>query len=231
MIAPDVEPKTSAMEMYRAIVGIGALCALVIVGVFQVTAARIRENQERFLAAAIAEVLPAAQTTLRLAFDESDRLVLTTEQPALPLDLGVDENGRLVGAAIAASGMGYQDTIRVLYAYSFDQKAIVGMKVLETKETPGLGDKIETEPHFIANFEALDVSLDASGGTLRNPIVTVKQGEKTEAWQVDGITGATITSEAIGTILNESASIWIPVLEREVGSLQQQVEQQWPVKK
>jgi len=45
--------------------------------------------------------------------------------------------------------------------------------------------------------------------------VTVKQGEKTAAWHIDGITGATITSEAIGTILNDSANTWVPVLERD----------------
>ena len=64
MIAPVREKPTSPWEMYRAIVGIGAFCALVIVGVFQGTAARIRDNQEQFLAAAIAEVLPAAATTV-----------------------------------------------------------------------------------------------------------------------------------------------------------------------
>ena len=35
------------------------------------------------------------------------------------------------------------------------------------------------------------------------------------AWQIDGITGATITSEAIGTILNESANRWAPALVRD----------------
>jgi len=50
---------------------------------------------------------------------------------------------------------------------------------------------------------------------LLHPIVTVKQGEKTEAWQIDGITGATITAEAIGTILHDSANAWVPALERD----------------
>jgi electron transport complex protein RnfG len=118
--------------------------------------------------------------------------------------------------------MGYQDNIRVLYAYSFDEHAIVGMKVLDSKETPGLGDRVEVEPHFIANFDNLDVRLDDSGDALANPIVTVKQGEKTEPWQIDGITGATITSEAIGNLLNASASAWIPLLERDARSIKSQ---------
>ena len=64
MTEPVIEPRTSAMAMYRAIVGIGALCALVIVGVYQSTAARIRENQARFLAAAISDVLPVTANTI-----------------------------------------------------------------------------------------------------------------------------------------------------------------------
>ena len=47
----------------------------------------------------------------------------------------------------------------------------------------------------------------------------MKQGEKTEPWQIDGITGATITSEAIGNILNDSANAWVPMLERDAANI------------
>lgn len=217
MSAPQ-QVRTSAWEMYRAIVGIGAFCALVIVGVFQGTAARIADNQERFLAGAIAEVLPVTASTV--AVDLLDgRLSATDEPPALPVFLAFDADGELAGAVLTGQGMGYQDNIRVLYAYSFDAQAITGFKVLDSKETPGLGDRVEIEPHFIANFEALDAQLNVAGDALANPIVTVKQGEKTEPWQIDGITGATITSEAIGNILNDSADIWVPVLERDAANI------------
>jgi electron transport complex protein RnfG len=200
--------------MYRAIVGIGALCALLIVTVYQTTAARIAENQARFLALAISEVLPAAQSTVAVVLAEDGRLEEATDAPALPVFLGYDTNDELVGAVVTAQGMGYQDNIRVLYAYSFELDAIVGFKILESKETPGLGDRVETEAHFIANFEKLDATVTLDGKSLLHPIVTVKQGAKTEAWQIDGITGATITTEAIGEILNDSANAWVPVLER-----------------
>jgi electron transport complex protein RnfG len=108
----------------------------------------------------------------------------------------------------------------VLFSYSFDLEAIVGFKVLESKETPGLGDKVEIEPHFLANFEALDARLNEDGKSLANAIVTVKEGEKTEPWQLDGITGATITSDAIGGILNQGSSNWLPVLERDARAFQ-----------
>lgn len=219
MIAPVEQKQTSAWEMYRAIVGIGALCALVIVGVFQGTAARIQDNQERFLAGAMAEVLPATVSTVEVTINEDGKLAPGETAGPLRGFLSYDGQGELAGAVLTAEGMGYQDIVRILYSYSFEQDAIVGMKVLETKETPGLGDKIETEPHFVANFKALDASLTPDGGSLRNAIVTVKQGEKTEPWQLDGITGATITSDAIGNMLDESASRWVPVLERDAAAI------------
>lgn len=214
MNVPMEQPKTSTWSMYRSIVGIGALCALLIVAVFSLTETRIAENQARFLAQAVSEVLPAAQTTVPIMVTDDRRIVEGTDQSALPAFLGYDADAELVGAVVTAEGMGYQDNVRVLYSYSFEQDAIIGFMVLDSKETPGLGDKIESEPHFIANFEKLDATVAPDGESLLNPIVTVKQGEKTEPWQIDGITGATITSEAIGRLLNNSANDWIPALEK-----------------
>jgi electron transport complex protein RnfG len=217
---PLQQKKTTVWEMYRSIVGIGAFCALLIVSVYQGTAERIADNRARFLSSAIAEVLPVVRSTVEVSLDANGSLVAATETSDLPAYLGYGENGELAGAVITARGMGYADNITVLYSYSFDLKAIVGHKVLESKETPGLGDKVELEPHFLANFEALDARLNDDGTALANAIVTVKQGEKTEPWQLDGITGATITSEAIGVILNQGSSYWLPALERDAREIQ-----------
>jgi electron transport complex protein RnfG len=218
--APFEQKRTSVWEMYRSIVGIGAFCALLIVSVYLGTFDRIAENKARFLAGAIAEVLPAVRSTVEVTLDENGALIAATEPASLPAFLGYGEDGELVGAVITAQAMGYADNITVLYSYSFDLEAIVGFKVLETKETPGLGDKVETEPHFLANFDALDARLNDDGTALANAIVTVKQGEKTEPWQLDGITGATITSEAIGVILHQGSSYWLPALERDARDFQ-----------
>lgn len=199
--------------MYRSIMVIGALCALMIVTVFNATEATIARNRAEALAEAVNSVLPGASFTLPVTVTADGELLNADVLPSLPVFLGYDERNQLAGAAVTAMGMGYQDNIRVLYAYSFEQQAITGFKVLESKETPGLGDRVETEPHFIANFEALDAQLNASGDGLANAIVPVKQGEKVSPWEVDGITGATITSFAIGNILNDSAARWVPILE------------------
>lgn len=218
--APIEQKRTSVWEMYRSIVGIGAFCALLIVSVYQGTAQRIADNKARFLSGAIAQVLPAVRSTVEVSLDENEALIKATKPANLPAFLGYGEDGELVGAVITAQAMGYADNITVLYSYSFDLEAIVGFKVLETRETPGLGDKVEIEPHFLANFEALDARLNDDGTALANAIVTVKEGEKTEPWQLDGITGATITSEAIGVILNQGSSYWLPALERDARDFQ-----------
>ena len=218
--APVPQKKTTTWEMYRSIVGIGAFCALLIVTVYTATFDRIADNRARFLNSAIEQVLPAVRSTVEVALDANGELIAATEPGNLPVFLGYGEDGELVGAVITAQGMGYADNITVLYSYSFDLEAIVGHKVLESKETPGLGDKVELEPHFLANFEALDARLNEDGTALANAIVTVKEGEKTEPWQVDGITGATITSVAIGSILNQASGLWLPVLERDAREFQ-----------
>jgi electron transport complex protein RnfG len=81
-----------------------------------------------------------------------------------------------------------------------------------------LGDRIEKDPAFLENFRALDVSLTADGSALNHAVVTVKSGSKQNPWEVDGITGATISSRAIGTILDASTARWIPVLQQEKAS-------------
>jgi electron transport complex protein RnfG len=84
--------------------------------------------------------------------------------------------------------------------------------VLESKETPGLGDKIEKEEDFLANFNALDVQLNADLTQVENKVIPVKQGGKTQPWEVEGITGATISSRTIGNILGESTAIMVPLI-------------------
>jgi electron transport complex protein RnfG len=206
-------------------VGIGLGCALLIVTVYQATATRIADNEARALAEAVAAVLPGAQTLMPVTLTADDTLQVTADAAdPLPVFLGYDSSGRLIGAAVTAAGMGYQDTIRIIYAYAFDRQAIVGLRVLESKETPGLGDKIETDPVFQRNFANLDVTLSEDGSQLAHPIETVPAGEKVAPWQIDAITGATISSDAIGDMLNRSAGRWVPALARDARNLPLTVE-------
>jgi electron transport complex protein RnfG len=201
-------------KMLRAMVGIGVLCALFIVLTYEGTLPIIEKNRAEALEKAIFKVLPGIAKTEAYQLNQNGTFVPFDEQVSSDLVVysGFDEANKLVGIAIEASGQGYADIIRILYGYDPEQQQIIGFYVLESKETPGLGDKIEKDPKFLANFEALDVALTADFSTLKNAVVPVKSGEKQEAWEVDGITGATISSRAIGNIIGASTARWLPII-------------------
>lgn len=223
--APDQQSasRPDSLPMYRALVGVGMICALLIVSVFVLTLPVIARNEAEALQRAVFMVLPGAtaKTSFVLTDDASFRPAGEGDSPQQVVHAGYDTEGRLVGVAIPAQGMGYQDIIRILYGYDPHSQAIVGMQVLASKETPGLGDKIEKDPAFIANFVALDVRLSAAGQSLQHLIEAVKSGEKTAPWQIDGITGATISSKAIAGILRQSSQRWVPVIFRQRAVLAQ----------
>jgi electron transport complex protein RnfG len=208
--------------MYRAMVGVGVVCGLLIVGVFQATRPIIARNKAEALRSAIFHVLPDATTSTTFRLDESGGFTAAKAQSAGARQVyaGYDDDHELVGLAVEAQGMGYQDVIGLIYGYSFADEAIIGIQVLDSKETPGLGDKIETDPDFLANFERLDVSLAEDQSVLAHAIVPVRPGNKTDPWEVDGITGATISSEAIASILNGSAQYWVPRIQRNLEALE-----------
>ncbi len=213
---------TSAWQMYRAMVGVGLFCGLLIVTVFQATLPIIEQNKAEALQRAIFRVLPEATASSTFSYDESKgfELLEGRSDGQELLYAGYDDDGALVGLAIEAQGMGYQDVIALIYGYSFSDDAITGIQVLESKETPGLGDKIESDPDFLENFKRLDVSLGDHASKLANEIVPVKNGEKTHPWEIDGITGATISSVAIANILNGSAQHWVPRIESRLTDFQ-----------
>lgn len=210
------KPRTPAWPLYRALVGVGVVCGLLIVSAFVLTFPVIARNEAEALQQAVFQVLPGAvaKTTFALGADGRFRLAQAGDTAQQLVHAGYAADGALVGVAIEAQGMGYQDVIRLLYGYAPGRQAIVGMRVLASKETPGLGDKIEKDPNFIANFSALDVSLDAAGQGLAQPIEAVKQGTKTAPFQIDGITGATISSQAVAAILRQSSAQWVPLVYR-----------------
>ena len=212
----------STWHMYRAMVGVGVFCGLLIVTAFQVTQPIIERNKAEALQEAIFHVLPNTSTSRTYRLDKAGdfKLLEGKAHGEQLVYAGYDDQEELVGLAVEAQGMGYQDVIGLIYGYSFAEEAIIGIQVLESKETPGLGDKIETDPGFLENFEALDVSLRDDLSELANPVVPVKHGAKTHPWEVDGITGATISSVAIAKILNQSAQYWVPRIQSRLGDFQ-----------
>ena len=212
----------SSFAMVRTLGVVAMLSGLLVVSVFQATAGRIADNKLRALESAVFEVLSGEESWT--AFVLSDKGFVRVEEgesvPGRNVYAGYDASGRLVGVALEASARGYQDVIRILYGYTPDCECVTGMTVLESKETPGLGDRIAKDTWILANFDKLEVRLDESQSALAHPIETVKQGTKSEDWQIDGITGATISTKAIGKMMNASAQQQIPLVVKYLDQLE-----------
>jgi electron transport complex protein RnfG len=215
----EINTGSSDKKMLIAMGGIGIICALLIVLTYEGTASTIQKNKAEALEKAIFKVLPDITKTqaYQLNADNTFSLSSSVDTKLPKVYAGYDAADNLKGIAIQANGKGYGEVLNLLYGYDPMQQKIIGFNVLESKETPGIGDKIE-KGNFPDNFKAMDVSLNNDGSELKNEIITVKQGKKTQKWEIDGITGATVTSRAVGNILNNSAQEWIPKIYKNVNS-------------
>lgn len=206
----------SSYSLIRLMGAVSVICGLLIVGTHLGTLEPIRRNQETILRETVAQLLPGVSRQVTYGADAGGALrILSGSEASGPrLFAGYDANGKLLGIVLEASERGYADIIRAMYAYSPEKEAIVDFRVLEMKETPGLGDKINTDPGFLENFRALAASLNRAGTALEHPIAAVKHGTKKNPWEVDAISGATISSRAVGRMLNRGAQEMIPLIHR-----------------
>jgi Na+-translocating ferredoxin:NAD+ oxidoreductase subunit G len=191
------EPTVPAWRLWSTLAIAGALAGFAIVLVYQWANPKIVAHQAQVIRAAVQEVLkePDHVQTLYVVDDS-----LSPQAPAgvdtLQADrvfLGFDENNRPIGFAVLGAEPGFQAVIQLIFGYNPRTKAILGMSVLESQETPGLGDKITSDSAFINGF----------AGAL-GPIKGVKVGSETgDKHEVDMITGATISSTAVIRIIND----------------------------
>ena len=200
---------SSGFPMIRTLTVVSLLCGMLIVVTDVNTRVRIRHNQEVIMRESVAQLLPGIRKQIAYAIDPSGNLTVSSgvqgEGPRLFAGYGPD--GRFLGVVIETSDRGYADVISAMYAYDPNARTITGFKVVDMRETPGLGSRIGSDPEFTANFEA----LDASGG---HPITTVKHGTKKNPWEIDAISGATISSRAVGRMLQKSVQSVAPVIAR-----------------
>ena len=119
-----------------------------------------------------------------------------------------DVGGRTVYECVApgkesvgfvAGGMGFWDRIDVVVTLAPDLQKILNVQVLDQKETPGLGARIE-EAWFTDQFKGLSVAWEAPA---ESRILVGANPAPNAANEVDAITGATQTSMALMRFLND----------------------------
>lgn len=210
---PIQGPQGHSGAMLRVLTLISMLSGFAVVLIYQFTQPMIAENQRQAIERAIFDVIPAASSWQVWQLNESGLVRAgSANAEGVTLYAGYDAHGQLQGIAAEAAAQGYADTIRLLFGYDPRCQCITGIKILKSAETPGLGDKIFKDRAFIANFDALQASLNAAADGLENAIVTVKHGTKREPWQIDSISGATVSSKAVGKALNDGARFLLPRL-------------------
>jgi electron transport complex protein RnfG len=193
---PPLEVEASAFRLVGTLTVAGALAGLVIVLVFQWAEPLIEAYRARVLAEAVTEVLGGADRYKTVFLDEDGAYKSQPVADTATLDeriyVGYDDDGNPVGIAIPGDKAGFQDVIRLIFGYDPGTGEVLGMKVLESKETPGLGDKIEKDSTFVDQFVRVATLIQA-----------VKKGRESGAdEEVVMITGATISSQAVIDIIN-----------------------------
>ncbi len=213
-VAPAA-PQTPGFRMIRTLGAIAMLSGLLVVLVFQYTKPIIAENQRIAIEKAVFKVVPGASRRVDVMLGENGVAVPGEDSGAgEKVYAAFDDQGNLKGVALASGAQGYQDIVKLLYGYDPECACIRGIKILKMTETPGLGDKIAFDPAFLKNFEALDAGLNDAGDALAHKIVAVKAGKKQSAWEVDAISGATISSVAVAKALDRSMQRMAPLIQR-----------------
>ena len=198
--------KTPAWRLLLTLAIAGAAAGLLVVTVYRLTLPTIQMYAGLKADAAVREVLkaPVRWDTLYLV---KGALVATVPEGAEPRDLpkafvGFDQDGKRLGVAVTAEGPGFQELMSLMIGFDPATGALLGIKVLDEKETPGLGDKIENDRSFLAQFVARVAPVT---GTRTKPADGTSQ--------VQTITGATISSRAVIRIVNGAVERWRPLVQ------------------
>lgn len=114
-----------------------------------------------------------------------------------------DKSGTVIGHLFKVSPKGYKGNIDMLVAIDKDSK-IIGSKIMNMVETPGVGDKINNE-NFIKQY----INKDAKSSYSIARVV-----EKDS--DIAGISGATFSSNGFNKGINDAVSYFNKVVKGEV---------------
>lgn len=104
-----------------------------------------------------------------------------------------ETKGSTDGWVIKAAGQGYGDKIELLIGLDANAKTITGLYIIDQKETPGLGNNI-VKPDWRNQF--IDKSAEHH--------LTAVKTKASAPYEINAITGATISSRSVCDIVNQS---------------------------
>jgi electron transport complex protein RnfG len=168
---------------------IAAICTALVAATYQLTRERIVANEKAMLEQALQ---PALAGVLYEGGVSESRLVMLPPHDLPGSDAAliyrVYAQGKPVAALFAVTARdGFSGVIRILVGVEFDG-TITGVRILQHRETPGLGDKIESaRSDWIFQFD---------GRSMGNPEVT-GWAIRNDGGEFDQLTGASVTPRAV----------------------------------
>ena len=179
---------------------LGAVCALVLEGVAAVAGPLAQRNEEAYRARHLLSALGvpvAADAGTDEILEPFARAVRTVRWRGETIYVR-EEAGAPVAYAVEILGNGLWGPMRGVLALDADGEHILAVSFFEQTETPGLGGEVAS-PEFSRRFAGKRVRgiLDDSVG-----IRVTRPGTARGLREIDGITGATITSKAVEAALD-----------------------------
>lgn len=168
---------------------IAAICTTLVAATYQLTSERIVANEKALLEQALQ---PALAGIFYEGGVSESRLVMLPPHDLPGNDTAliyrVYAQDKPVAALFAVTARdGFSGLIRILVGVEFDG-TITGVRILQHRETPGLGDKIESaRSDWIFQFD---------GRSMGNPAVT-GWAIRNDGGEFDQLTGASVTPRAV----------------------------------
>ena len=156
-------------------------------GVYTMTLEPIRVAKESAKMEALAATLPGAADFKTIDIKGDPGIIKEINEGSA--------NGELIGYNFTVTPKGYAGPVEVVVGINRDGQ-LMGIKVLNHKETPGLGAK-STEPAFSGQFK--DKKADE---------LTVTKTSPSNDNEIQAISGATITSRAVASGVNAALKYW-----------------------
>ncbi|MBT8136727.1 MAG: electron transport complex subunit RsxG [Gammaproteobacteria bacterium] len=172
-----------------ALLILAAIVAAAAALTWQQTAAEIALNERNYRLRVLHEIVPAERYDNSLFDDTTQALdpeLLGSEEPVTVYR--ARSNGMPVALIMrVVAPQGYSGAIQLLVGINHDG-TVAGVRAVEHRETPGLGDQIDTRrSNWILTFD---------GKALGNPPVQ-EWAVKSDGGKFDQFTGATITPRAV----------------------------------
>lgn len=112
---------------------------------------------------------------------------------------------------LSVQGKGLWDVIWGNIALEKNMNTIAGVDFDHKAETPGLGAEIKDNAAWKKQFIGKSI-YDAAGNF--HGVAVMKGGAKDPTWQVDGISGATITADGVSEMLQRGLDYYGPVIDK-----------------